>query len=199
MTNISQVLTKIIEEFSKLPGIGPKTAQRLALYIFNIKEEEAKKLASAIIEVKEKLKKCSLCNNISEEDICKICKDYARDKSLICIVENPADLLAIEKTKEYKGIYYILMGTISPLEDKGIKELEVEKLIARLKRDIIKEVIIATSSTAKGEITATYLTQLLKPYKIKITRIAQGIPIGAEIEYADQITLTKALNGRTEI
>lgn len=192
-------LTKLVNEFSKLPGIGKKTAERLSFYILNMTKNEAESLANSIVEVKKKIQFCIICNNITEQEKCDICSNSEREQSLVCIVESIQDLIAIEKAKEYKGVFHILMGTLSPLEGIGVKELKIDSLISKIKEKKVKEIIIATNPNTKGEITATYLTNLIKPYGIKITRIARGIPVGGEIEYIDPLTITKSLENRIEI
>lgn len=186
------------KELNKLPGIGPKTAQRLAYHIVKINLNEAEKLANAILEVKEKIKYCSLCFNLSEEDICNICKDETRDKSTICVVQEPHNLLIIEKSNVYKGLYHVLLGVLSPLHGIGPNNIKIQELIERIKSIPVKEVIIATNPNIEGEATAAYITKILNPFNIKITRIAFGVPVGADLEYIDEVTIARALSGRRE-
>jgi len=192
-------LSKLIQEFKKMPSIGTKTAQRLAFYILRISEAEASKLADAIIEIKKKIKYCSICGNITESEVCPICRNPERNKQIICVVEEPKDILVLEKTAVFKGLYHVLMGAISPLDGIGPDDLRINNLLERLKEGQVKEVIIATDPNTEGEATATYLAHLIKPLGIKISRIARGLPMGMDMEYADEGTLTKALEGRTEI
>lgn len=192
-------LARLIEEFSKMPGIGPKTAQRLAFYILKGSTENVTNLAKAIIEAKEKIKYCSICGNITDEDICEICQSADRDKSIVCVVEGVKDLIALEKTGEYKGVYHVLEGAISPLDGIGPENLKIENLIKRLKTEKVNEVILATNPNIEGEVTASYIAKLIEPLKIKVTRIAYGVPIGGSLEFADEVTLTQALIGRQKI
>jgi recombination protein RecR len=191
-------IERLIEEFSKLPGIGKKTAQRMAFYVLRIKKDEAKILAQAIMDVKEKIRYCSVCFNITEKDPCRICSDKKRERSLICVVEESKDMVAIEKTGQYKGLYHVLGGVLAPLDNIGPEDLKIKELLIRLKQDGVKEVIIATNPSAEGEATAIYLAKLIKPLGIKVTRIARGIPSGGALEYADVNTLANAIEGRME-
>lgn len=197
MVKFSDSVERLVEEFCKLPGIGRRTAQRLTFYILKLRRDEALKLSQAILDVKDKVRYCSVCFNITEEDPCNICKDNKRDKSTICIVEEPKDVLALEKTNQYKGLYHVLGGVLSPLDGIGPDDLRVKELITRLKEKI-KEVIIATNPNVEGEATAVYLAKLIKPLGIKVTRIARGVPAGGELEYADITTLANAIEGRVE-
>ncbi len=187
----------LISEFQKMPGIGPKSAQRLAFYILESSNSDAEKLSRAIIEAKRKIKYCSKCFNITVDDPCEICRDQGRDHSVICVVAEPKDLIAIEKTKEYKGIYHVLGGVISPLDNVGPDNLRIKEFLGRLEG--VSEVILATNPTTEGEATNIYLTKLLKPLGIKVTRIAYGLPVGSDMDYADETTLSKAFEGRREI
>jgi len=180
-----------------MPGIGRKTAQRITFYILKEKKEEAQSLAQAILDVKEKVKYCSICFNITESDPCWICLDGKRDKTSICVVEEANDVLALENTAEYKGLYHVLGGALSPLDGIGPDNLRIKELLTRLK-DNVKEVILATNPNVEGEATAIYLSKLIKPLAVKVTRIARGLPVGGDLEFADQVTLTKALEGRME-
>ncbi len=189
---------ELVKKLSGFPGIGRKTAQRMAYYILNLPQDEVNSLAGAIRGVKEKIKFCSVCFNLTEEDPCPICTDDQRDHSIICVVEEPKDVLSIDQAQGYNGLYHVLGGVISPLDGIGPDELKVKELRERLKRGV-KEVIIATNPTTEGEATALYLSKLLKTNDIKITRIARGIPIGGELEYVDKVTVSKAIEGRTEM
>ncbi len=189
-------LAILIDELSKLPGIGPKTAQRLALYILNISKEEAGILAQSIINAKEQIKRCQICHNLTDQNTCDICQDKTRQRDIICIVETARDLMALEKTGGYKGLYHVLQGAISPLDGVEPDHLTIDHLISRLQNEKIKEVILATNPNIEGEVTASYIARLIKPLGIKITRIAYGVPIGGDLEYADEVTLTQALLGR---
>jgi recombination protein RecR len=192
-------IAKLIEELSKLPGIGRKTAQRLAFYILEMDSLEVEKLATSIKEAKEKIHYCKICCNLTEGDICNICSDDRRDKSVICVLEGAKDVVAMEKTKEYNGLYHVLHGVISPMENIGPNEIKIKELLNRLKDGVVKEVILATNPTVEGEATALYISKLLKPLGIKITRIAHGIPVGGDLEYFDEVTLSKALENRREM
>ncbi|MEK6645733.1 MAG: recombination mediator RecR [Candidatus Firestonebacteria bacterium] len=192
----AESLEKLIQELEKLPGVGPKTAQRLAFYILKSNSEEAKNLTTAITEAKAKIGYCKSCNNFAEQELCGVCSDLKRDSSVICVVHNPIDVIAIEKTYSYNGVYYVLMGALSPLDGIGPDELKITNLISRLKSNNVKEVILATNAGVEGEATALYLSKLIKPLNIKTSRIASGLPAGADIEYADSVTLVRALEGR---
>jgi recombination protein RecR len=191
-------IEKLIEEFSKFPGIGKKTAQRMAFFVLKQRQEESKALAQAILDVKSRVRYCSVCFNITEDDPCIICKDEKKDRSTICVVEEANDVVALERTSQYKGLYHVLGGVLSPLDGIGPEDLKVKELLSRLKDKQIKEVIIATNPSAEGEATAIYLSKLIKPLGVKVTRIARGLPAGGDLEYADQTTLANALEGRVE-
>lgn len=195
----AEPVAKLIEELGRLPGIGPKTAQRLAFYILDLPEERAKSLAEAIAEVKSKTKYCSVCCNITAKDPCEICSDLNRDHSIISVVEEPKDLVALEKTREYKGLYHVLHGAISPMDGIGPDQLRIKELLERLKSKEVKEVILVTNPNIEGEATAMYLARLIAPLGILVTRIAHGLPVGGDLEYADEITLLKALEGRRKV
>lgn len=199
MLYYAEPVARLIEEFGKLPGIGPKTAQRLAFYLLNRDPAEARGLAKAIVNAREKVGYCSLCSNLTDTDPCLMCRDENRSRSLICVVEEPRDVVAIERTREYKGLYHVLHGAISPMEGVGPDQLKVKELLARLNDNKIQEIILATNPNIEGEATAMYLARLLKPLGIKVTRIAHGLPVGGDLEYADEVTLTKAFEGRREI
>jgi recombination protein RecR len=192
-------VSRLIEAFNKLPGIGPKSAQRLTYYLLRAPLEEAQALAQAILEVKEKIVLCSICQNITDIDPCVICDDSQRDRTKICIVEEPLDILALERTGSYKGLYHVLHGVISPMDGIGPDELKVKELLVRLKDGEVQEVIMATNPNLEGEATAMYLGRLLVPFGVRITRLARGLPVGADLEYADNVTLTRALEGRQEV
>jgi recombination protein RecR len=199
MVNISDSLNSLIDQLSKLPQIGRKTAQRLSMFIIKQPREEVEKLSTALIDVKDKIKFCSVCCNLTEDDVCKICLSDRRNKSVICVVEEPADVYAIEKTNEYKGLYHVLHGRISPLDGIGPNDIRIQELIYRLgdtNGGTVSELILALNPNVEGETTILYLTRLLKPFDIKLTRIARGIPIGADLELADSVTLAKAIEGR---
>jgi len=189
----------LIEQLSKLPGIGKKTAQRLAFYILEMDDLEVEKLSKSIINAKEKIRLCSVCCNLTDEDPCHICKDKGRDESTICVVEGPKDIIAMEKSNEYKGKYHVLHGVISPMDNVGPKDIKIKELLDRLTDGLVEEIIIATNPTVEGEATAIYLSKLIKPLGIKVTRIAHGIPVGGDLEYFDEVTLSKAMENRREI
>ena len=199
MSNYTESIEKLIEMLTKLPGIGRRSAERIVGYILNASSEEIKCLCEAISKVKENVKFCRLCNNLSEEEFCKICQDVRRQKELVCIVEEPSDVAAIEKSGSFHGVYHVLLGVISPLEGKGPGDLRIDSLIQRIKQGSIKEVIIATDADTEGEITALYLTKIIKPLGVKLTRIGVGIPMGSNLDYADSTTLSKSLESRREI
>jgi recombination protein RecR len=192
-------IANLIEQFSKLPGIGRKTAQRLAFYVLEMDEIDSNKLANAITDAKNKIKLCSICCDLTDEDPCHHCKDENRDKSMICVVEGAKDKIAMERSREYKGQYHILHGVISPMDNIGPADIKVKELLNRLDSDEVKEVIIATNPTVEGEATALYLSKLIKPLGIKVTRIAHGIPVGGDLEFFDEVTLAKAMDNRREI
>lgn len=192
-------LAQLVGELEKLPGIGPKSAQRLAFYVLRLPAEEAKKLADAIIEVKEKIGFCSICYNFSDCEICELCSDARRDSSLLCVVAEPRDLIAMEKTNEFHGFYHVLQGVISPMDGIGPEQLRVRELLGRIQDGQVKEIILATNPTVEGETTAMYLAGLLKPFGVKVTRIAHGLPVGGDMDYADQATLIQALEWRREM
>lgn len=192
-------IAKLIESYMKLPGIGSKTATRLAFYTINMKEEDVTEFAKSLISVKRDLHYCSICGNITDEEKCDICRDPHRDKSTILVVEETKDVMSMEKMREYKGLYHVLNGVLSPMDGTGPDDLNIASLIKRLHNDEIKEIIIATNATTDGEATAMYLSRLIKPAGIKVTRLAHGLSVGSDIEYADEVTLLKAVEGRTEL
>ena len=191
-------IAQLIEEFHKLPGIGPKSAQRLAYYLIRISSEEAKSLADAIIEAKDKITFCSICQNITEGDPCPICVNETRDQRIICVVEEPLDVLAIERVHVFRGLYHVLHGVISPMNGIGPDDIRIKELLVRLKPDTVEEIILATNPNLEGEATAMYLYKLISPLGIKVTRPARGLPVGGDLEYADEITLSNAIEGRQE-
>ncbi len=201
MEQFAAPIARLIDELSKLPGIGRKTAQRLAFHLVETKEQDVYGLAKAMVDAKKKIVFCSVCSNITERDPCNICTDAKRDTSTICVVESPKDVAAMERTREYKGLYHVLHGSISPMEGRGPEEIRIRELIIRLQEnsDQVNEVILATNPTIEGEATAMYISRLLKSTGIKITRIAHGIPVGGDLEYADVVTLAKAVEGRREL
>jgi len=182
-----------------MPGIGHKSAQRLAFYILKLPISETEKIISAINDAKTKITYCNICNNLTDVNPCSICSNHKKDNSIICVVENPKDVVAMERTREYHGLYHVLHGAISPMEGIGPDEIKIKELLMRLKDDIVKEVIMATNPNIEGEATAMYISKLIKPLGVKVTRIAHGIPVGGDLEYADEVTLTKAMEGRREI
>ena len=199
MKYYAKPLNRLINELSRLPGIGERTAQRLALHILSMKDEEAFALSDAIRDAKETMKFCSVCGNLTDTDPCAICSDQSRDASTICVVESPKDVLAMEKIREYRGYYHVLHGVISPMDQKGPDDINLKSLITRLQNPAVKELIIATNPTIEGEATAVYIARLIKPSGIKVSRIAHGIPVGGDLEYADEVTLLKAIEGRREL
>lgn len=192
-------LSRLIDELKRLPGIGQKSAQRIAFHIERAPRENAERLSEAILEVKDKLKLCSLCNNLTEQDPCGICSDPSRTQSLICVVETPYNVVSIERTHEFHGLYHVLHGALSPLQGIGPEQLRLKNLIDRLKSGSVKEIIVATNPNVEGEATAIYLSKLIKPLGVKVSRIAMGIPVGSELEFADEVTMLKAMEGRREI
>ena len=189
----------LVEQFAKLPGIGRKSAQRLAFHVLNSSEADASKFAEAILNAKKLVKYCNVCQNITDSEVCSICNNPKRDSSVICVTESPKDVISIEKTNEYHGLYHVLHGAISPMDDIGPNDIKIAELLKRLESDEVKEVIMATNPTIEGEATAMYIARLIKPLGIKVTRIAHGIPVGGDLEYADEVTLTKAMEGRREM
>lgn len=192
-------ISRLIEEFSKLPGVGRKTAQRLAFHVINMNTNDVESLSKAIIDAKREIKYCSICCNITDTDPCSMCSNKNRDSSIICVVEDPRDVAAMERTREFKGKYHVLNGVISPMDGIGPDMIKIKELIVRLGNEDVKELIMATNPTIEGEATAMYIARLVKPMGIKVTRIAHGLPVGGDLEYADEVTITKALEGRREI
>ena len=199
MSGFPVSMKMLIEEFAKMPGIGPKSAQRLAFYVLRASRNDAEALARAIGKVKESVRFCKICNNLSDEEVCDICNSKTRDRSTLCVVEEPNDIIAIERAKEYKGIYHVLLGSLSPLDGIGPSDLKIKELLERVKKERFKEIIIATDFNTEGEATALYLMKQLKDSGAKLTRVAYGIPVGSDIEYADQATILKAFEGRREV
>jgi len=200
MVTYARPLVKLLELLEKLPGIGPRSAERIAFYLLRMAKEDAHQLAQAIVDVKERLRFCEICFNLSEAVRCQVCQDPARDPSLLCIVEDPKDVLAIEKTGAFRGLYHVLLGAIAPLEGIGPELLKIDELLRRLSDGVIQEVILATDADRDGETTAAYLAKLLRAHNaLKVTRLASGLPVGSHLEYADQATLAKALEGRREL
>lgn len=192
-------VAKLVEEFQKLPGIGHKSAQRLAFHVINMPIEKVQGLANSILEAKQKTKYCSVCSNLTDTDPCPLCSGTSRDKSSICVVQDARDVVAMERTREFKGLYHVLHGAISPMMGIGPEDIKIKELIRRLGDGEVKEVILATNPNVEGEATAMYISKLIKPLGVKTTRIAHGIPVGGDLEYADEVTLAKALEGRREI
>ena len=192
-------LERLVEQFRRLPGIGYKTAVRLAFHVLEMPKEEAQEFASAILDAKEQIGVCAVCQNISEKELCPICEDHSRDASIICVVEHSKDVSAIEKVKEFSGRYHVLGGLISPMDGIGPEQLKISQLLQRLKSDEVRELIVATNPSLEGEATALYLSRLVKPFGIKVSRLAYGLPVGGELEYADEVTLSRALEGRREL
>jgi recombination protein RecR len=192
-------LARLIEAFQRLPGIGPKTAQRLGFFLLKRPAEEVRELADAVGQLKASIVHCSVCFNVTEADPCRICRDPQRDRRVVCVVEEPNDLLALERTGEFRGRYHVLLGALSPLDGIGPEDLRVRELLTRLQADPVDEIILATNPSVEGEATAIYLGKLLRPLGVRVTRIARGLPVGGDLEYADEVTLSKALQGRREM
>jgi len=192
-------ITKLIEELASLPGIGGKSAQRLAFHIINMSEERVKSLANSILDAKLNVKYCSICCNLTDEDPCPVCSNTKRNKSIIMVVEDPRDMAAYEKTKEFNGLYHVLHGAISPMLGVGPQDIKIKELLERLNSDDVEEIILATNPNVEGEATAMYINRLIKPLGIKVTRIANGVPVGGDLEYVDEVTLSRALEGRREM
>ena len=199
MPDFAAPIERLIEELKRLPGIGQKTAQRLAFYLLRSTKEEAMGLAEAIREAKERIGVCSVCNNITDTDPCLYCASVTRSRKTICVVEEPNNILAVEKTRQYSGLYHVLGGALSPLSGVGPDKLKIKSLIERLKNGTVEEIIIATNPTVEGEATAVYLSKLIKPLGVRVTRIGVGIPVGSDLEYADEVTMLKAMEGRRDL
>jgi recombination protein RecR len=199
MPDFAEPLARLIDEFKHLPGIGQKSAQRLAFHVLRASREDAQHLSQAILDVKEKLALCRVCNNISESELCVFCRDPNRDQTMICVVEEPQGILGIETTRQFAGLYHVLHGALSPLRAIGPEQLKIKNLLERIGQGDIQEVILATNPTVEGEATAVYLSKLLKPLGLKVTRIGMGVPVGSDLEFADEVTMWKALEGRREL
>jgi recombination protein RecR len=199
MPDFAEPLARLITEFKRLPGIGQKSAQRLAFHVLRASREDAEHLAQAVLDVKDKLGLCRLCNNISESDVCIYCRDGNRDPKVVCVVEEPHNIVGIETTRQFEGRYHVLHGSLSPLRGIGPDSLKIKGLVERIGEGEVQEVILATNPTVEGEATAVYLARLLKPLGVKVTRIAMGIPVGSDLEFADEVTISKAMEGRREM
>ena len=199
MSIYTPALQKLIDELGKLPGVGPKSAQRIAFHLIKLPEQDALSLANAIQEAKQKVRFCERCFNMSDEASCEICSDTQRDSSLVCVVEEPRDIVALERTREYKGLYHVLQGAINPIDGIGPEQLKIRELLERLKGNTLQEVILCTNPNIEGEATAMYLAKLIEPLGIQVSRIASGLPVGGDLEYADELTLGRALEGRRKI
>ena len=199
MPDFAEPLARLIQELKRLPGIGQKSAQRIAFYVLRATHEDAERLAQAVIDVKDKLGICTVCNNISDAEVCNYCRDPQRDHRVICVVEEPHNVLPIETTRQFEGVYHVLHGSISPLRGIGPEQLRIKSLLERIKASEIHEIILATNPTIEGEATAVYLSRLLKPLGLKVTRIAMGIPVGSDLEFADEVTMSKSLENRREM
>lgn len=199
MNGFSPSFERLIEQFRRLPSVGEKSAQRFAFHVLSMTEEEAETFAKTVLDARKKIKRCKICRNFTDEEICPICSSPSRDGSVVCVVEDPRDVAAIEKTREYDGLYHVLHGVVSPMNDVSPEDLCIKELISRLGGGEIEEVIMATDATVEGEATAAYISRLIKPLGVKVSRLAYGVPVGAELEYADEFTLIRALEGRREI
>jgi recombination protein RecR len=199
MPDFAPSVTRLIDELKRLPGIGQKTAQRLAFFLLRVDRDQAFALSDAIREAKEKVRECSVCNNITDADPCHFCASATRNRTIICVVEEATNIQAVEKTREFNGLYHVLGGSLSPLQGIGPDQIKIKSLIERLKGNTVEEIIIATSPTAEGEATAVYLSKHIKPLGVRVTRIAMGIPVGSDLEYADEVTMMKAMEGRREL
>jgi len=199
MPDYAPTISRLIDELKHLPGIGQKTAQRLAFHLLRVDREQALALADAIRDAKENVRECSICNNITDADPCNYCSSPARNRKIICVVEDAPNILAIEKTRQFDGLYHVLGGSLSPLQGIGPEQLKIKSLIERLKGNTVEEIILATNPTAEGEATAMYLSKLVKPLGVRVTRIAMGIPVGSDLEYADEVTMFKAMEGRRDL
>ena len=199
MKDFAEPLARLIDELKRLPGIGQKSAQRIAFHLERAPREEAERLAGAIVELKDKIRLCSFCNNLTEQDPCGFCADSRRDQSVVCVVETPYNVVAVERTREYHGLYHVLHGALSPLQGITPDQLKLKNLLERLRSGNVRELIVATNPTVEGEATAIYLSKLIKPLGIRVTRIAMGVPVGSELEFADEVTMLKAIEGRREL
>ncbi len=199
MPDFAEPLANLIQEFKRLPGIGQKSAQRLAFHVLHSNREAAERLAQAVLDVKDKLGICRVCNNISDAELCPYCRDVSRDRSVICVVEEPHNIIPIETTRSFQGLYHVLHGAISPLRGIGPEQLKIKNLIERLEGGEAREIILATNPTVEGEATAAYLSKLIKPLGLRVTRIAMGVPVGSDLEFADEVTMSKSLENRREL
>jgi recombination protein RecR len=199
MADFAPSITRLIDELKRLPGIGQKTAQRLAFHLLRVDRDEALALSDAIRDAKEKVRECSICNNITDADPCLFCASATRNKTMICVVEDATNIQSVEKTRQFNGLYHVLGGALSPLQGIGPDHLKIKSLIERLKVGTVEEIIVATNPTAEGEATAVYLSKLIKPLGVRVTRIAMGIPVGSDLEYADEVTMLKAMEGRRDL
>ncbi len=199
MPDFAPSVTRLIDELKRLPGIGQKTAQRLAFYLLRVDREQAFALSDAIRDAKEKVRECSICNNITDTDPCHFCSSTTRSRAIICVVEEATNIQAVEKTRQFNGLYHVLGGALSPLQGVGPDQLKIKSLVERLKGGAVEEIIVATNPSAEGEATAVYLSKLLKPLGVRVTRIAMGIPVGSDLEYADEVTMSKAMEGRRDL
>jgi recombination protein RecR len=199
MSDFAEPLARLITEFKRLPGIGQKSAQRIAFHIMRASRDDAEHLARTILDVKDKLRLCSVCNNISDSELCQYCSDPNRDQKVVCVVEDPNNIVGIEVTRQFNGLYHVLAGALSPLRGIGPEQLKIKSLVDRISKGELQEVIVATNPTVEGEATAVYLSKLLKPLGMRVTRIAMGVPVGSDLEFADEVTMWKAMEGRREI
>jgi recombination protein RecR len=199
MPDFAEPLARLINEFKRLPGIGQKSAQRIAFHVLRAGREDAEQLAQAILDVKDKLGLCRICNNISDSDLCQFCRDTGRDPHVVCVVEEPHNIVSVETTREFEGRYHVLHGSLSPLRGIGPESLKIKGLVERVGQGEITEIVVATNPTVEGEATAVYLARLLKPLGVKVTRIAMGVPVGSDLEFADEVTMSKAMEGRREM
>ncbi len=199
LSDYSDPLERLIKAFKRLPGIGEKTAQRLTFYLLSTDREIAKELSDAVRDVRENIKYCTVCNNFTVQNPCRVCSDESRDSSIICVVEQPGDVVAVENTGEYKGLYHVLMGVLSPIKGVGPQDIAISSLVNRIKEKNVEEIIAATNPTVEGETTAAYLASILKPMGVKVTRIAMGMPVGGDIEFVDKVTIAMAMEGRSEL
>ncbi len=197
--DLAEPMARLIDEFKRLPGIGQKSAQRIAFHLLRVAREDAERLVQAVLNVKDRMRLCARCHNISDQELCPICSDSNRNQKLLCVVEEPRNILVIEKTRQFNGLYHVLHGSLSPLRGVGPEQLKVKSLLERLESGTIEEIIFATNPTVEGEATAVYLSRLLKPLGVKVTRIGMGIPVGSDLDYVDEVTMLKSIEGRKEI
>jgi len=199
MADFAEPLARLINEFKRLPGIGQKSAQRIAFHIMRASRDDAEHLARTIMDVKDKLRMCTVCNNISDSELCQYCRNPERDQTVVCVVEDPNNIVGVEVTRQFNGLYHVLGGALSPLRGIGPEQLRIKSLVDRIARGSLREIIVATNPTVEGEATAVYLSKLLKPLGMRVTRIAMGVPVGSDLEFADEVTMWKAMEGRREI